>query len=298
MTAVIDPAAATTSFAEKDASRSVPKIIARRALTSVTVLVSALIGLGIIWIALFKLFDVNPLVGKTPGNVWDYLFTDKPAARGIRPQSLTAEAARSELWGALGTTLLDAAIGFFTGLAIALGIAALFVLVPPVEFAFMPIAMLLRSVPLVAMAPVLLMMFTGKAAIAAIGAIVVLFPALVNIVIGLRSASPQSLDVVKVYGGSDRDALFKVRIPSALPNFFAAVRISVPGAVVGAMLAEWLSGNEGFGGLLNRYQGANKTGVWAIVVFSVIISIVLYEVASIIESAALAQWGPDAGKQR
>jgi ABC-type nitrate/sulfonate/bicarbonate transport system permease component len=298
MTAVLDPAAPAAPLAAKDGTTpSILRVISRRALTSVTVLVSALIGLGVIWIVLFRLFDVNPLVGKTPGNVWEYLTAQTPSARGIRPQSLSAEAARSELWGALGTTLLDAAIGFFTGLAIALVIAALFVLIPAVEFAFMPIAMLLRSVPLVAMAPVLLMMFTGKAAIAAIGAIVVLFPALVNIVIGLRSASPQSLDVVKVYGGSDRDALFKVRIPSALPNFFAAVRISVPGAVVGAMLAEWLSGNEGFGGLLNRYQGANKTGVWAIVVFSVIISIVLYEIATIIESAVLAQWGPNAGKR-
>jgi ABC-type nitrate/sulfonate/bicarbonate transport system permease component len=296
MTAVIDPAV-TAPPADTDATPSILKVVARRALTSVTVLISAMIGLGVIWVVLFRIFDVNPLVGKTPANVWQYLFTESPSARGIRPQSLSAEAARSELWGALGTTLIDAAIGFFTGLAIALVIAALFVLVPAVEFAFMPIAMLLRSVPLVAMAPVLLMMFTGKAAIAAIGAIVVLFPALVNIVIGLRSASPQSLDVVKVYGGSDRDALFKVRIPSALPNFFAAVRISVPGAVVGAMLAEWLSGNEGFGGLLNRYQGANKTGVWAIVVFSVIISIVLYEIATIIESAVLAQWGPNAGKR-
>ena len=297
MTAVIDPAAPTAPITEKDGARSILQVVARRALTSVSVLVSALIGLGVIWVALFAIFDVNPLVGKTPANVWQYLFTQSPSVRGIRPQSLSAEAARTELWGALGTTLLDAAIGFFTGLSVALVIAALFVLVPAVEFAFMPIAMLLRSVPLVAMAPVLLMMFTGKAAIAAIGAIVVLFPALVNIVIGLRSASPQSLDVVRVYGGSERDALFRVRIPSALPNFFAAVRISVPGAVVGAMLAEWLSGNEGFGGLLNRYQGANKTGVWAIVVFSVIISIVLYEVATIVESAALAEWGPNAGKR-
>ncbi len=296
MTAVIDPAVTVTPAADEK-PRSIARIVARRTLVSATVLISALIGLGVIWIALFKVFDVNPLVGKTPANVWEYLFAQTPSARGIRPQSLSAEAARSELFGALGTTLLDAAIGFVTGLAIALVVAALFVLLPPVEFAFMPIAMLLRSVPLVAMAPVLLMMFTGKAAIAAIGAIVVLFPALVNIVIGLRSASPQSLDVVRVYGGSERDALLKVRIPSALPNFFAAVRISVPGAVVGAMLAEWLSGNEGFGGLLNRYQGANKTGVWAIVVFSVVISIVLYEIATIVESAVLAKWGPNAGKQ-
>ncbi len=298
MTAVVDPANQAASLADRDSTPSVLDIMARRALTSVTVLASAMVGLVLIWIVLFQLFDVNPLVGKTPANVWEYLFANTPSARGIRPQSLTAETARSELWGALGTTVLDAGIGFVTGLTVALAVAALFVLVPPVEFAFMPIAMLLRSVPLVAMAPVLLMMFSGKAAIASIGAIVVLFPALVNIVIGLRSASPQSLDVIKVYGGSERDALFRVRIPSALPNFFAAVRISVPGAVVGAMLAEWLSGNEGFGGLLNRYQGANKTGVWAIVVFSVIISIVLYEVATIIESAALAQWGLNAGRSR
>ena len=103
--------------------------------------------------------------------------------------------------------------------------------------------MLLRSVPLIAMTPVIRMIFgSGTLTIAIIAGIVVLFPALVTIVFGLRSTSPQMHDVVAVYGGSPWMALRKVDIPSALPSFFAAVRISVPGAITGALIAEWLGG--------------------------------------------------------
>lgn len=292
------PAAAPGPVAQTEKASSVARIVLARVGFAFSVVVLAMIMLVLLWIGLFKLFDVDPLVGKTPTDVFHYLFTatDDLPKNGIRKAVLSAADARSELMTGLGTTLVDSAIGFVTGLVLALVIAASFVLFRPLEFAFMPIAMLLRSVPLVAMAPVLLMMFSGKVAIAAIGAIVVLFPALVNIVLGLRSASPQSLDVIKVYGGTERMALIKVRIPSALPNFFAAVRISVPGAVVGAMLAEWLSGVDGLGGLLNQYGVSNKTGVWAIVVVSVVTSIVLYAISTIFESAALAKWGPNAGK--
>jgi ABC-type nitrate/sulfonate/bicarbonate transport system permease component len=161
----------------------------------------------------------------------------------------------------------------------------------------MPIAMLLRSVPLVAMAPLLLLIFgQGKLGIAVIAAIVVLFPALVNIVLGLASATPQALDVIRVNGGSELTALLKVRIPSALPQFLASARISVPGAIVGSMLAEWLVGFDGMGGVLSGYKGAgNYGGVWTIVALSVLVSIVLYEVATVVEAAVLVRWGPNAG---
>jgi len=78
---------------------------------------------------------------------------------------------------------------------------------------------------------------------------------------------------------------------------FASVRISVPGAIVGAMLAEWLVGFDGMGGVLSGYKGAgNYGGVWTIVALSVIVSIVLYAVATVVEAAVLAAWGPDAGR--
>lgn len=82
-----------------------------------------------------------------------------------------------------------------------------------------------------------------------------------------------------------------------MPALFASIRISVPGAIVGAMLAEWLSGFTGLGGILSSYKGSgNFSGVWAIVVVSVVTSITGYAIATVLESAALAAWGPEAGK--
>ena len=63
------------------------------------------------------------------------------------------------------------------------------------------------------------------------------------------------------------------------------------------MLAEWLVGFDGMGGVLSGYKGAgNYGGVWTIVVFAVMSSIILYAVATIVEAAVLTAWGPDAGK--
>jgi ABC-type nitrate/sulfonate/bicarbonate transport system permease component len=277
---------------------SVAASVLRRAGASLLVVVLALALLCLVWAALLRLFDVSTFVGKTPVDVYHYLFTDAPP-RGVRPTSITADAARADLRSAWLVTLADAGIGFITGLVIATLVAIAFVLVKPFEFAFLPIAMLLRSVPLVAMAPVLLLIFgQGKLGVAAIAAIVVLFPALVNIVLGLRSASPMALDLIEVNGGGELKAMLLVRIPAALPSLFASVRISVPGAIVGAMLAEWLSGFTGLGGILSAYKGrGNFGGVWSIVVVSVVTSIVGYALAAIAESAALAAWGPDAGKR-
>jgi ABC-type nitrate/sulfonate/bicarbonate transport system permease component len=273
--------------------------VLRRAGRSLLTVVVAIVVLGALWSALLALFDVSSFVGKSPLAVWQYLFSDTPA-RGVRPTSLSAEAARDASFGALGTTLVDAAIGFVSGMVIATAVAIGFVLWRPFEMAFMPVAMLLRSVPLVAMAPLLLLVFgQGKLGVAVIAGIVVLFPALVNVVLGLSSASQAALDVVRVNGGSAFSALVRVRIPAALPQFLASARISVPGAIVGSMLAEWLVGFEGMGGVLSGYKGqGNSGGVWTIVALSVLVSIVLYEAMTIVETALLARWGPEAGVTR
>jgi len=65
------------------------------------------------------------------------------------------------------------------------------------------------------------------------------------------------------------------------------------------MLAEWLVGFEGMGGVLSNYNGTgNYGGVWTIVALAVIVSIVLYELMTIVEAALLARWGPEAGLSR
>lgn len=243
----------------------------------VTGILSLLIVL-VVWWGLLVVFDVSPYVGKGPIDVFEYLFTDPKSAENL-----------ARLGGLLGETLVDAAIGFATGLALAIVIAALFMLSKGAEAALMPVAMLFRSVPLIAMAPVLILIFGRQSAtVAAMGAIVVLFPALVTIVSGLRSASPAMTDLVAVYGGGKWKTLRLVAYPSSLPSFFAAVRISIPGAITGALLAEWLATGQGLGyGIVSAIGRAKINEVWADVVAITLVSIVLYNLALVIETLVL-----------
>jgi len=157
----------------------------------------------------------------------------------------------------------------------------------------MPIAMLLRSVPLIAMAPIIILIFgRGEATVAVMGAIVVLFPALVNIVFGLRSASPAMYDLVNVYGANKLTALRTVAFPTSLPAFFAALKISVPGAITGALLVEWLATGGGIGyGIVSAVGRAKAGEVWAYVVVITLVSIILYNLVALIEDSVLAKFG-------
>ncbi|MGX7681400.1 ABC transporter permease [Jatrophihabitans sp. DSM 45814] len=241
------------------------------------------VGLVLIgWIIFLKAFDVAPVVGKSPKAVWQYLFTDPEAA-----------ANRSAVFGFVRITLHDAALGFAGGMLAALVVAALFVLFRPAELAFMPIAMLLRSVPLVAMTPIILLIFKrGSAGVAVIGGIVVFFPALVNIVFGLRSASQQTTDLVLAFGGNRWTVIRKVAIPTALPAIFASARISVPGALIGALVAEWLATGRGIGGAILNAIGAFDYGqVWADIVVLTGVSLLLYTVVGVIETVVLTAYG-------
>lgn len=253
---------------------------------STTLVASAIVLVGL-WIALLEVLGVSTFVGKRPWDVWDYLF-----------QGPAAGANRSLMAHDLGVTLYDASIGFVAGLCAAVLVAILFTALRPLELAFMPLAMLLRSVPLVAMAPLIgLVTGQGLAGAAAITGIVVFFPVLVNVCLGLRSVSEQSLDLIRVNGGGRWTAMRKVALPTALPHLFASVRISVPGAVIGAMLYEWLFSAKGLGAEIFRANAAvNYAEVWTIVVVVTASSIVLYSVVAVIESAVLATWGPHAGR--
>jgi ABC-type nitrate/sulfonate/bicarbonate transport system permease component len=105
------------------------------------------------------------------------------------------------------------------------------------------------------------------------------------------------MDVVSVYGGGRWKAVRMVALPTALPNFFASLKIAVPGSLVGAMLYEWLFSLKGLGGEINV---ANATALynetWTIVVLVTGVSILLYNVVVFIEAPVLARWGPEAGR--
>jgi ABC-type nitrate/sulfonate/bicarbonate transport system permease component len=246
-----------------------------------------------IWQIIVSFTGISPYVAKGPMEVFNYLFVDNPE----RPNS-TAASHRELLAPLVLQTLQDSLIGFVVGMVIAIALAIFFTLSKTVEAGVMPLALLLRSIPLVSIAPVIILI-TGRgtpASVAVIGSIVVLFPALASVMFGLSRASKESLDLVRVYGGGTLTSLIKVSIPGALPSLFAAARVSVPGAVTGALLAEWLSTGAGIGGSILKFNAsAQFEYLWSSVALITFITLLLYNVVQVIENIVLARMGMNQG---
>lgn len=239
------------------------------------------------WVAALWVFDVSDYVGKGPGDVWTTLFEEEDSA-----------ALRGEIKTLLLRTLADAGIGFVAGMLLAIVLAVVVVRFRAMDSAVMPVALILQTVPLIALAPILILLVgRGYAIVAIMSAIVVLFPALVNISVGLRSVSPQLRDLVMVYGGSPTTVLLRVGFPSALPALFASIRIAVPGAMTGALLAEWLATGKGIGYAVVSAAGRSQNSrVWALVVAITLTSLLLYLIAQLVEAFVLSRFGRDAGR--
>ena len=257
----------------------------RKALFS---LLSALVSVGLllfVWWAFLNIFHVDAFIGRRPLDVWHYL-TEGP----------DAAAARTTIIHAAGTTLRDAFLGLVVGIAAAVVGSVLFTLSRVAQQTFMPMAMVLQSVPLVALVPLIALIFGRSiACVTIISSIVTFFPALVNVTLAARNVPAQSMDLINAYGGSPLTTLRKVQLPYALPALFASLRIAAPLALIGALLAEWLATDQGLGGLmLHAGPTSNYDQLWACAALITAFSVILYGIISAIETAVLARYAPPA----
>jgi len=244
------------------------------------------LAMGVIlglWVAFIRVFNLNPFFAKTPAAVLRDLVAG-PAA----PEN------RRVLAQALAMTLTDAAAGFAIGTAAAAFVAVLFAVYPRLERAFMPVAIALRSVPVIAMTPLLVLLFgRGLAGTTAITGLITFFPTLVNVLQGLRSASPQAVDVLRLYAASPWTIVWKVRVPGALPAVFASARISALGSILGAIVAEWLATGRGLGYLMIIARAQFQfTMLWAAGILVTIVSVLLYGLLSWAEAPVLRRYAP------
>lgn len=254
----------------------------RRWLTVTMNTVISVVLLCVVWWAALRLFDVSPFVARTPGEVVQILTADDGSPSGLN--SLL-----SDLW----QTLADTALGFVAGLCAAILVAGLFLVIPALERGLMPIAMFFQSVPLVAMAPVLIIIFgRAQVTVAVMGGIIVFFPALVNIASAFKSVPTSLTELVQVYGASRFRELVMVRIPACVPAICAAVRIAIPGALSGALLAEWLATGQGIGFTIIAAVGRSDADtVWAAVTVVTAAALILYGLAAGLESLTRRKWG-------
>lgn len=251
-------------------STTIPRFILRRMVMTML----AIIVTCVLWTLILEIFKVNTMIGKRPWDVYRFLFVGDGAAQN-----------RQTLGADLLVTVRDAGIGYVAGLLTAFILALLFCFSPILENIIMPTAMVLRSIPLVVMTPLItLIMGIGQKSVTTLVIIVVFLPALANILYGLRNVSGEHRDVIRAFGGNALTLLLKVSLPGSIPSLFASARVSIPSAVVGAMIAEWLSTGEGLGGSISKAVAAfSYSRMWASAVTIALVTMVAYSVMSIID---------------
>jgi ABC-type nitrate/sulfonate/bicarbonate transport system permease component len=134
----------------------------------------------------------------------------------------------------------EALRGFFWGNLMAIALAVVVILAPPLERIVTQIGVVSYCLPVVAVGPILTVMLDGDTPIVAMAALLVFFTTLIGVLAGLRAADRTSLELVLAYGGGRWMQLLKVRLIAALPSSFAALKIAAPSAVLGAIIGEYL----------------------------------------------------------
>ena len=201
---------------------------------------------------------------------------------------------RAVLLSNLIPTALEAAGGFFLGNFVAIIIATIFVHNKTLNDIFFPVALMLNSIPVVAKAPVLvLIMGNGVEPKIAIAALVCFFPTLVNMVRGLDSANPQAMELMRVLSASKTEVFFKLRLFSSIPYLFSALRISASMSVIGAVVGEWIGSTVGIGALIIQATfNFDSALLYSAIVMSACLSGSFFLIIALLERA-LVKWHPE-----
>jgi NitT/TauT family transport system permease protein len=202
-----------------------------------------------------------------------------------------------ERFGILMTNLLPTAIeaisGFILGNLAAIIIATAFVHMKSLEQAFFPVVVLINTIPVVAKAPILVLLLgNGMEPKIAIAALICFFPTLVNMVRGLESVNPQSLELMRVLSASKSETFFKLRLPNAIPYLFSALKIAASTAVIGAIVGEWIGSTTGIGALIiQSTYNFDSAMLYATVIVGSAFSVLFFLTISLVERLVV-RWQP------
>jgi ABC-type nitrate/sulfonate/bicarbonate transport system permease component len=223
------------------------------------------------------------------------LFVWEAAVRitGVAPEILPAPSrvisagwdARADLWENTLPTLYVTLIGFSVSLVIGWGLAVAIDFSTWLRRGLMPLLVASQTIPIIAIAPLVIIWFGfGLLPKVLVIALVTFFPVTVGLVEGFDSADRESANLVKSMGG-DRWKLFcYVRLPSALPAFFTALRISITYAVTGAIFAEYVGAEFGLGIYMGMQKNAFRTDlVLASVIVTAVLSVALFCLTYLLE---------------
>ena len=236
-----------------------------------------LIGIAA-WAALVDLLKVPPFIAPAPLVVLETLVAK-------------SDVLLSNLW----PTMVEAVGGFIIGNVFAIALATLFVHRKALSETFFPLVVLINSIPVVAKAPILVLLLgNGFAPKIAIAAVISFFPTLVNMVRGLEAVNPQAMELMRVLSASKREIFLKLRLYNSLPYLFSALRISASSSVVGAIVGEWIGSNYGIGALIIQATYAFDSALlYATVLVGSAFSVAFFMAIALAERL-IVRWQPPA----
>ncbi|MFY0647084.1 ABC transporter permease [Sulfitobacter geojensis] len=249
-------------------------------LPAVKVLIPAIFGLTVvmIWELLVVGFEVNPVILPAPSAIVERLFSEGP-----------------RLWADFHQTIIKGAMtGYIIGGLAALGIAVLADRSDFLTRGILPVGSFMAALPIVGIAPIFVKWFGSDwESKAAVVAVMVFFPILVNTVAGLRDTSVMQRDLMRTYGAGYWPTLFKLRLPAAMPFMFNGLKIATTLALIGAIVAEFFgSPTVGMGFRISTSFGQLALDmVWAEIVIAALAGSAFYGLMTLIEKR-VTFWHP------
>ena len=188
-------------------------------------------------------------------------------------------------------TLTEISLGFAVALVLGLTLALLIYSSRILERAFLPLIISSQTIPVFAIAPLLILWFGyGIGSKVVMTAIIVFFPIVINTVEGLKSADPDTVSLLRILEATPAQVFFKVRIPQALPFVFSGIKIGVAVSVIGAVIGEWVGAREGLGYLMIHANAQLQVElVFASIFWLSILGMSLYGLVAVTERA-LVPW--------
>ena len=239
------------------------------------------------WHAVVRIFAIPPFVLPGPGLVLATLIADGPL-----------------LWQSLLVTLTLTFQGFLLAAVGGIALAIIFNQWRLAEYSFYPYAVILQVTPIVAIAPLLLIYLPQPLAVLACAWIVAFFPVLANTTLGLSSVDHNLVALFELYKASRWQTLWNLKLPAALPQTLAGLRIAGGLSLIGAVVAEIAAGSAGAGsGLAYRIAESgyrlNIPRMFAALLLLAVAGVVIFFALSAISHLALRRWHESAiGRER
>jgi len=245
---------------------------------------AAVLVLGILlWEGLVRAFDVQRFLLPAPSAILDTLWEE-----------------RDLLWSAGIYTFSEAFGGWVIGSTLGVISAIVLARFRGLGRALMPFAIAANAVPIIAFAPITNQWFgpLEKTSKMAIAAILVFFPVMVNVLRGLTSVRPQSIELMRSYASGEFSIFRRVRLPNSLPYLFSALKVATVLAMIGAIVGEYfLSSQEALG-----FQIRNSAALfqfelaWAAITVASVLGILFYSAVALVERRALS-WHPSSRRE-